>query len=55
MADLPGDRDAQIALGFNRSDIHQDAMIGGPDVDVFGIDGRGTEVPVIIDDGWVLT
>ena len=54
MPELPSDRDAQIALGFNRSDIHQDAMIGGPDVDVFGIDDRGGEVPVIIDDRWVL-
>ena len=55
MPDLPPDRDAQIARGFNRSDIHQDAMIGGPDVDVFGLDDRGAEVPLIIDDRWVLT
>ena len=25
--DLPPDRDAQIALGFNRSDVHQDARM----------------------------
>jgi len=55
MADLPPDRDAQIARGLNRSDIHQDAMIGGPDVDVLGLDDRGAEVPVIVDDRWVLT
>ncbi len=51
---LPDDREAQIALGFNRSDIHQDAMIGGPDVDVFGIDGQDREVPVIAGDRWAL-
>jgi aminopeptidase len=55
MPDLPADKDAQIALGFNRSDVHQDAMIGGPEVDVFGIDPSGTEVPVIDADAWVLT
>ena len=27
--DLPEDADAQAALGFNRSAVHQDAMIGG--------------------------
>jgi aminopeptidase len=27
--DLPEDEEAQAALGFNRSDVHQDAMIGG--------------------------
>jgi aminopeptidase len=52
--DLPPDREAQAALGFNRSDVHQDAMIGGPDVDVFGIDKRGAEIPVISADAWVL-
>lgn len=55
MADLPAAREAQMAIGFNRSDIHQDAMIGGPDVDVFGIDAQGHEVPVIVDDRWTLT
>jgi aminopeptidase len=53
--DLPEARDAQLALGFNRSDIHQDAMIGGPDVDVLGIDQDGVEIPLIIADQWVLT
>ena len=53
--DLPQARDAQLAMGFNRSDVHQDAMIGGPDVDVLGIDRAGAEIPVIIADQWVLT
>jgi hypothetical protein len=30
-------------------------MIGGPDVDVLGIDRAGAEIPVIIADQWVLT
>jgi len=55
MPDLPEGREAQIALGFNRSDIHEDAMIGGPQVDVFGVDQNGVEVPVISADRWVLT
>lgn len=42
--DLPEAPDAQLAMGFNRSDVHQDAMIGGPDVDVFGIDQDGVEI-----------
>jgi aminopeptidase len=54
LPDLPDQRAAQISLGFNRSDIHQDAMIGGPEVDVFGIDQNGVEVPVITADRWVL-
>jgi aminopeptidase len=53
--DLPADRDAQIALGFNRSDVHQDAMIGGPEVDIFGVDQNGAEIPVISNDAWVLS
>ena len=55
VSDLPQARDAQLAMGFNRSDVHQDAMIGGPDVDVLGIDRAGAEIPVIIADQWVLT
>jgi aminopeptidase len=55
MPDLPEDRDAQVSLGFNRSNIHQDVMIGGPEVDVFGIDQNGVEVPVISADKWVLS
>ena len=55
MPDLPERREEQIGLGFNRSEIHQDAMIGGPEVEVFGVDRNGTEIPVIVADRWVLT
>jgi aminopeptidase len=51
---LPDDEQAQDALGFNRSAVHQDAMIGGPEVDVFGVDHDGKETPVIVADTWVL-
>jgi aminopeptidase len=52
---LPEDEDAQDALGFNRSAVHQDAMIGGPEIDVLGVHHNGAETPVIIADTWVLT
>jgi aminopeptidase len=55
MPDLPNDPDAQAALGFNRSACHDDVMIGGPEVDVLGIDENGDEVPVIVEDRWLLT
>jgi aminopeptidase len=51
---LPEDEESQIRLGFNISDVHQDAMIGGPEVDVFGIGEGGEETPVIASDAWVL-
>jgi aminopeptidase len=52
--DLPDDEAAHEARGVNDSVVHQDVMIGGPEVDVFGRDAAGNEVPIIVDDGWVL-
>jgi len=53
--ELPDDEEAQDALGFNRSAVHQDAMIGGPELDVLGVHHDGEETPVIIGDTWVLS
>ena len=53
--DLPAGDDAQEAIGFNRSSIHQDIMIGGPEVAVHGIESGGAHVPIIRDDVWQLS
>lgn len=53
--ELPDEEEAQDALGFNRSAVHQDAMIGGPEVNVLGVHRDGEERPVIVGDSWVLT
>jgi aminopeptidase len=52
--DLPAGAEAQKEIGFNRSGIHQDVMIGGPEVDVHGITSTGAEVPIIVRDRWAL-
>jgi aminopeptidase len=52
--DLPDDEKEQDALGFNLSGVHQDAMIGGPEVEVTGIAKNGDRVPIIRDDAWVI-
>ena len=52
--DLPGDTDGRAERGFNVSGIHQDTMIGGPEIAVDGLDAAGNATPILRDDVWVL-
>jgi aminopeptidase len=52
--DLPGDAGARAERGFNVSGIHQDMMIGGPEIATDGLDAAGNATPILRDDVWVL-
>jgi aminopeptidase len=54
VAKLPHGRDEQERFGFNHSVVHQDAMIGGPEVSVDGLEPGGSAVPIVRDGDWVL-
>ena len=46
--------DELIALGINVSRVHTDFMIGGPEVDVDGLDPEGRPTPILRNETWVL-
>lgn len=52
--ELPSDKDLQ-AMGVNRSRAHTDFMIGGPGVEVDGLDESGSATPILRDNAWQLT
>ena len=46
--------DERLAAGINQSSIHIDVMIGGPAVDVDGLDADGAATPILRQGVWVL-
>ena len=51
--ELPGQAERE-AMGVNQSSAHTDFMIGGPEVEVDGIEDGGASVPILRDNSWKL-
>ncbi len=51
---LPEDPAALEARGVNESDVHQDVMIGAPDVTVSGVTAAAGELPVLVRERWAI-
>ena len=47
-----GTRSETPPKGVNRSTIHLDVMIGGPELEATGLDARGRRIPLIRDGAW---
>jgi aminopeptidase len=47
-------QDERESLGLNDSTVHVDFMVGGPEVEVEGLDEDGAAVPIISANAWVL-
>lgn len=45
-------RASKPARAVNRSSMHLDVMIGGPELEATGVDGRGRRIPLIRDGLW---
>jgi aminopeptidase len=51
---LEASPEERVELGINQSGVHIDFMIGGPEVDIDGVEAGGTAVPLLRGGDWQL-